>query len=64
MCIDNVEMRFGIANEQISSVFELSACYMSDFSFPDNNFSQCHWNFTILGMCIDIVQIWFGVANG
>ena len=33
---------------------ELSACYMSIFSFPDNNLSKCQWIFTKLGMCIDI----------
>ena len=31
------------------------------FSFPDDNLSK--WIFTKLGMCIDIVEIWFGIAN-
>ena len=26
--------------------------------------SKQQWIFTKLGMCIDIVQIWFGIANG
>ena len=26
--------------------------------------SKYHWIFTKLGMCIDIVEIWFGIANG
>ena len=34
------------------------------FSFLDNNLSKHHWIFTKLGMCIDIVEIWFGIANG
>ena len=34
------------------------------FSFPDDNFSKRQWIFTKLGMCIDIVEIWFGIANG
>ena len=34
------------------------------FSFPDNNLSKHQWIFTKLGMCIDIVEIWFGIANG
>ena len=34
------------------------------FSFPDDNLSKHQWNFTKLGMCIDIVEIWFGIANG
>ena len=34
------------------------------FSFPDDNLSKHQWIFTELGMCIDIVDIWFGIANG
>ena len=34
------------------------------YSFPDDNLSKHQWNFTKLGMCIDIVEIWFGIANG
>ena len=34
------------------------------FSFPDDNLSKLQWIFTRLGMCIDIVDIWFGIANG
>ena len=32
--------------------------------FPDDNLSNHQWIFTKLGMCIDIVEIWFGIANG
>ena len=32
--------------------------------FPDDNLSKHPWIFTKLGMCIDIVEIWFEVANG
>ena len=32
-------------------------------SYPDDNKSKLQWLFTKLGMCIDIVEIWFGVAN-
>ena len=48
------------------SLTELSAHNMSIFLFPDNNFGKCQWIFTKLGtcMCIDIVEIWFGIANG
>ena len=35
----------------------------SDFSFPDDNLSEYQWIFTKLSLCIDIVKIWFGVAN-
>ena len=43
---------------------ELSACDLSTFSFPDDNFSKCQWIFTKSGVCIDIVKIWFGIADG
>ena len=33
-------------------------------SFQDDNLSKCQWIFTRLGMCFDIVEIWFGIANG
>ena len=34
------------------------------FLFPDDNLSKHQWIFIKLGMCIDIVDIWFGIANG
>ena len=34
------------------------------FSFPNDNLSKHQWIFTKLGMHIDIVEIWFGIANG
>ena len=42
---------------------ELSACNTSAFSFLDDNFSKYEWIFTKLGVCIDIVETWFGIAN-
>ena len=44
-------------------LIELSACDTSIFLFPDDNLSKYQWLFTKLGMCIDIVEIWFGIAN-
>ena len=43
---------------------ELSARDMPIFSFPDDNLSKHQWIFTKLGMCINIVEIWFGIAYG
>ena len=43
---------------------ELSACDMSIFSFLDDNFSKYQWIFTKLGVCIDILETWFWIANG
>ena len=43
---------------------KLSARDTPIFSFPDDNFSKYQWIFTKLGMRIDIVEIWFGIANG
>ena len=67
-CVDIVEIWFGIATGQISSIFErvknVSACNTSTFSFLDHNFSKYQCMFPKLGMCIDIVEICFGIANG
>ena len=51
MCIDIVEISFGIANGQILS--RLSDCSVYVFSFQDDNLSKPQWIFTKLGMCID-----------
>ena len=32
------------------------------FSFRDD-LSKCQWIFIKLGVCIDIVEIWFGIDN-
>ena len=57
-------MLFGIVDGQISSIFELSALETPVFSFLDSNLSKYQWIFTSLGMCIDIVDICFGIVNG
>ena len=44
-------------------LMELSARDTPIFSFPDDNLSKHQRTFTKLGMCIDIVEIWFGIAN-
>ena len=36
----------------------------SVFSFLDDNLSKYIWIFTKLDTCINIVEIWFGIANG
>ena len=41
----------------------LSIC-PSIFLFPDDRLSEYLWIFIKLFMCIDIVAIWFGIANG
>ena len=67
MHIDIVEIWFGVANGQISSNFEqLSASDTPIFSFPNDNLSKPQWIVTNLStcMCTDIVEIWFGIANG
>ena len=45
-------------------LIELSAHNTSDFSFPDDNLSKYQCIVTKLGVCIDVVKIWFGIANG
>ena len=43
---------------------ELSASDTSLFSYLDDNLSKYQWINTKLGVCIDIVEICFGIANG
>ena len=42
---------------------ELSACYRSVFSFPDDNLSTYQWIYTKLGVYNDIVEICFGIGK-
>ena len=43
----------------------LSVCQSSvHILFPDDNLSKHQWIFTKFGMCIDVVEIWFGTTNG
>ena len=47
------------------SVRQSNVCLLSvRNSIPDDNLSKHQWIFTKLGMCIDIVEICFGIANG
>ena len=46
------------------SVVRPSVCLSVHISFLDDNLSKHQWIFTKLGMCIDIVEIWFGIAIG
>ena len=71
-----VEIWFGIVNilwrsdlgllmdEFRQFLTELSACDTFVFSFPDDNLSKYQWIFTKLDVCIEIVEIWFGIADG
>ena len=43
---------------------ELSSRDTPIFSFPDDNLSKRQWIVTKLGTCIDMKEIWFGIANG
>ena len=45
-------------------LMELSARDMPIFSFPDDNLSKSQGILTKLGTCIDMKEIWFGIANG
>ena len=70
MCIDIVEFWIGIANGQISSDFDWVICPYFHFrpsvrfSFPDDNLSKSQGILTKLATCIDMKEIWFGIANG
>ena len=65
MCIAFVEIWFGIANGQISSIFDGVICPRhAQFSFSDNNLSKCQGILTKLGICIDMNEICFRIAYG
>ena len=65
MCIDIVEIWFGIANGQICQILtELSARDTPIFSFPDDNVCKCQEFLTNFDTCIDIKEVGFGIANG
>ena len=51
-----------LAGHQSSIHLSIRPCV--SFLFPDDNLSKHQWIFTKLGMCIGIVDIWFGIANG
>ena len=59
-----VEIWFGTANGQISSIFDRVICPRHIHSIQDNNLGISQRVFTQLDMCIDIVEIWFGIAIG
>ena len=60
MCIDIVQIWYGIANGQILTGLPKTR--------PNFRFwmitSKCPGILTKLGTCIDIKEIWFGIANG
>ena len=43
---------------------ELSARDTPIFLFPGDYLSIRQWIFTKLGTCIDMKEVWFGIANG
>ena len=49
---------------QFLTELHVSAWDMSVFSFPDDNVSKYQCIFTKLGVCIVIVETWFGIADG
>ena len=65
VCIDIVEIWFGIVNGHISSIFDRVICLrQAHISFSDDNFCKYQWIFAKLGVCIDIVYFYFGIADG
>ena len=65
MCIDIVEIWFGITNEQISSNFDGVICLRHAHIFVSgDDLSECQGILTKLLIYIDMKEIWFGIANG
>ena len=59
-----VMIRLVVHGFVILSVRRPSSVRPSVFSFPDNNLCKYQWIFTKLGVYIDIIEIWYGIANG
>ena len=53
---------YGFTLYVLPSVRPSAVCPFA-FSFLDDNLGECQWIFTKLDMCIDIVAIWFWIAN-
>ena len=65
-CIDIVQIWFGTANGQSSTMRDRVICLLpSVFSgfFFDENLSKSQGIFTKIGIWIDIIDIWFVIAN-
>ena len=60
-----MEIWSGIANGQISSIFDgVIARDTPIFSFPDDNLTKHQWIFTKLGMCIELRRSGLGLLMG
>ena len=46
------------------SISCMFVCPSVSILFQDDNLSKHQWIVTKLGMCTDIVEIWFGIAKG
>ena len=46
------------------SIRQSVICPSIRFSFPDDNLGKHQWFFTKPGVYIDIMENWFGIANG
>ena len=65
MCINIVEIWFGIANGQISSSFNRVIFPRRPHIFVSgNNLSKYQGILIKLGTGIDIKEVWFGIAKG
>ena len=64
VCIDIVEIWFGIANVQILSNFDKVICLRhAHILFPDDNLSKCQRLLTKLGTCIGIKEVCSGLLG-
>ena len=55
----------GLLMNKFCQIFaKLSARDTPIFSFSDDNLSKSQGSLTKLAICIDIKEIWFGIANG
>ena len=62
MCIKIIRIWFKIANLQISSTFDRYLPMTCPYFCFRTITSKCQWIFMKLGVCIDIMGIWFGIV--
>ena len=53
----------GLSRTRVN-IEHLSVIHPSILSFLNDKLNKCQWIFNKIGMCIDIVKIWIGIANG
>ena len=54
----------GLLKGKVRQFWQFSSGHTFIFLFPDDNLSKYQSIFTKLVLCLDIVEVWFGIADG